>query len=79
VNHGIGGDPPEPPSPSSSSRSSSSSSHSNHSSFHPSNSKRALFKLDVKFNMPMFNGQANDNEDKINNWIKQIKFYYRVQ
>jgi hypothetical protein len=79
VNHGIGGDPPEPPSPSSSSISSSSSSHSHHSysSFHPSTSKNPLLKLDVKFNFPMFNGEAN--ADKLNNWIRQIKVYCHVQ
>jgi hypothetical protein len=65
VNHGIGGDPIEPLSPSSSLNSSSSSSHSHHSSFHPSTSKNPLLKLDVKFNLPMFNGE--DNADKLNN------------
>jgi hypothetical protein len=74
VNHVIGGDPPNTPSPSSSSSSSSSSSHSHHSShshysnFHPSTSKKSLLKLDVKFNFPMFNGEAN--VDKLKNWIR---------
>jgi hypothetical protein len=76
VNHGIGGNPLEPPSPYSSS-SSSSSSHSHHSSFHPSTSKNPLLKLDVKFNLSMFNGEAD--ADKLNNWIRQIKVYFHVQ
>jgi hypothetical protein len=83
VNHVIGGDPPKTPSPSSSSISSSSSSHSHHSlhsrysRFHPSTSKNPLLKLDVKFNFPMFNGEAN--ADKLDNWIRQIEFYHCVQ
>jgi hypothetical protein len=58
VNQGVGGDPPEPPS-SPSSSSSSSSDHS-HRSHHSS-------KLDVKFALPMFNGDANP--EKLDNWI----------
>jgi hypothetical protein len=83
VNHGIGGDPLKLPSPSSSSSSSSSSSHSHHSlhshhsSFHPSTSKKPFLKLDVKFDFPMFNGEAN--ADKLNNWIRQIEVYCCVQ
>jgi hypothetical protein len=83
VNHGSGGYPLEPPSTSSSSIYSSSSSHSHHSqhshhsSFHPSTSKNPLLKLDVKFNFPMFNGEATEN--KLNNWIRQIKVYCHVQ
>jgi hypothetical protein len=74
VNQGNGEDPPKPPSPSSSSRSSSSSSHSHHShhsSFHHKASKKPLLKLDVKFDFPMFNGEAN--ADKLNNWIRYIE------
>jgi hypothetical protein len=62
---GIRGDPPEPPSPYSSSRSSSSS-HSHHSNLHQNASKKPLLKLDGKFNLPMFNGEANG--DKLNDW-----------
>jgi hypothetical protein len=83
MNRGIGEDPPEPPTPYSISSSFSSSSHSHHykhshhSSFHPSTSKKPLLKLDVKFNLSMFNAEANAY--KINNWIIQIKVYCHVQ
>jgi hypothetical protein len=82
VNHGIGGDPSEPPSQSSSSISSSSSSHSHHSShsrhssFHSIISKNPFLKLEVKFNLPMFNGE--DNANKLNSWIKKIEVYCHV-
>jgi len=74
---GIAGDSPEPPYPSSSLSSSSSSSHSHHSNFHQNALKNPLLKLDVKFNFPMFNGEAN--VDKLNIWIRQIEVYYCVQ
>jgi hypothetical protein len=82
VNQGGGGEePPEPPSsPSASSTSSSasSSSHSQHSKVpHKEPQKKPLLKLDVKFDLPMFNGEAN--AEKLNNWIRQIEVYCRVQ
>jgi hypothetical protein len=65
VNQGVGGDPPEPPfSPSSSS--SSSSEHSHHSS-HKASFKKPLLNIDVKFSLPMFNGDANP--EKLDKWI----------
>ena len=78
VNQGGGGEePPEPPSsPSASSTSSSasSSSHSQHSKVpHKEPQKKPLLKLDVKFDLPMFNGEAN--AEKLNNWIRQIEIY----
>ena len=51
--HGGNGDPPPPYSPSSSS-SSSSSVHK-----HRSSGKSPFLKLDVKFELPMFNGEVN--------------------
>jgi hypothetical protein len=57
MNQGVGGDPPETPS-SPSSSSSSSSKHSHHSS-HKTSFKKPLLNLDVKFALPMFNGDAN--------------------
>jgi hypothetical protein len=57
VNQGDGGDPHEPPS-SPSSSSSSSYEHSHHSS-HKASFKKPLLKLDVKFVLPMFNGDAD--------------------
>jgi hypothetical protein len=65
VNQGVGGDPLEPPS-SPSSSSSSSSEHSHHSS-HKASFKKPLLKLDVKFDLPMFNGDVNP--EKLDNWI----------
>jgi hypothetical protein len=74
VNQGAGGDPPEPPySPLSSS--SSSSKHSHHSS-HKASFKKPLLKLDVKFYLPMFNGDTNP--EKLDNWIQQVEVYFRV-
>jgi hypothetical protein len=69
VNQGAGGDPPEPPS-SPSSSSSSSSEHSHHSQHynHKASFKKPLLKLDVKFSLPMFNGDANP--EKLDNWIR---------
>jgi hypothetical protein len=57
VNQGAGGDPPEPPS-SPSNSSSCSSEHSHHSS-HKASFKKPLLKIDVKFALPMFNGDVN--------------------
>jgi hypothetical protein len=57
VNQGARGDPPDPPySPSSSVSSSSDNSH--HSS-HKASFKKPLLNLDVKFSLPMFNGDTN--------------------
>jgi hypothetical protein len=68
VNQGAGGDPPDPPSsPSSSSSSSSEHSHHSHHSSHKVSFKKPLLKLDVKFALPVFNGDAN--LDKLDNWI----------
>jgi hypothetical protein len=68
IKQGAGGDPLEPPSsPSSSSSSSSDHSHHSHHSSRKSSFKRPLLKLDVKFYLPMFNGDANLG--KLDNWI----------
>ena len=82
VNQGGGGEEPpvRPSSPSSSSTSSSasSSSHSQHSKVpHKEPQKNSLLKFNVKFDLPMFNGEAN--AEKLNNWIRQIEVYCRVQ
>ena len=59
VNQGNGGEPYEPPSPSSSEYYSFSS-HSHHlNSPHQDASKMPFFKLDVKFDFLVFNGEAN--------------------
>ena len=69
VNQGAGEDLPEPPS-SPSSSSSSSSEHSHHSQHynHRTYFKKPILKLDVKFSLPMFNGDANP--EKLDNWIQ---------
>jgi hypothetical protein len=68
VNQGIGGDPHEPPSsPLSSSSSSSENSHISHHSSHKASFKKPLLKLDVKFSLPIFNGDTNPKN--LDNWI----------
>jgi hypothetical protein len=78
VNQGVGGDPPEPPSsPSSSNSSSSKYSHHSHNSSHQISFKKPLLKIDVNFALPMFNGYANP--EKLDNWIRRVEVYCRVQ
>ena len=69
--HGGNGDP-RPPSSASSSSSSSSSVHK-----HRSSGKSPFLKLDVKFELPMFNGEVN--AEKLDNWIRQLEVYLRIQ
>ena len=72
------GEPPKLPSPSSSYSSSSSSSPSHHSNMHHKNTpKKPFLKLDIKFDLPTYNGECNAY--KLNNWIRQIKVYFRFQ
>lgn len=70
--HGNGGEEP-PPSPSTSE--SSSSSHHHHHRNSRDESKKPFLKLDVKFHLPMYNGESNTK--KLNNWIRQIEIYCR--
>jgi hypothetical protein len=78
VNQGVGADPPEPlSSPSSSSSSSSEHSHHSHHSSHKASFKKPLLNLDVKFVLPMFNGDVNP--EKLDNWIRQVEVYCHVQ
>lgn len=69
-----GGDPPPPPS---TSGSSSSSSHHHNNRNSKDASKKPFFKLDVKFDLHMYNGESN--AEKLNNWIRQIEIYCRIQ
>lgn len=71
--HGNGGEEP-PPSPSGSEGSPSSHNHNYINS--KDASKKPLFKLDVKFDLPMFNGESN--EEKLNNWVRQIEVRCRI-
>jgi hypothetical protein len=34
-------------------------------------------KLDIKFELPIYNGEVN--AEKLDNWIRQIEVYYRIQ
>jgi hypothetical protein len=78
VNQGARGDPHESPSsPSSSSSSSSKHYHHSHHSNHKDSFKKPLLKLDVKFSLPMFNGDSNPK--KLDNWIRQVEVYCCVQ
>ena len=37
---------------------------------------KVLFKLDVKFEFPMFNGEVN--AEKLDNWIRKLEVYLRI-
>ncbi len=73
VHGGDGGDPT--PSPSTSE--SCSSSHQNDNRNSKDTSKKPFCKLDVKFDLPMYNGESN--AEKLNNWIRQIEIYCTIQ
>jgi hypothetical protein len=73
--------PPSPPSsPSSSSSSSNSSSHSTTHTIqkhtHKHKSGMPLLKLDVKFELPLCDGELY--AEKLDNWIRQIEVYCRI-
>jgi hypothetical protein len=71
--------PPSPPStPHSSPSSSSSSSKSNgKKNVHKNKHEMPLLKLDVKFELPIYDGEVN--AEKLDNWIKQMEVYCSVQ
>lgn len=62
--------PPPPPSPPSSPPSSPPPSPKGHAKSH-------FLKLDVKFELPTYNGEVN--AEKLNNLVHQIEFYCRIQ
>ena len=64
--HRSNGDPPSPSSSSSSTSSSSTSVNQSHKS--KTTGKSQFLKLDVKFELPMFNGEIN--VEKLDNWIR---------
>lgn len=68
--------PPSPPSSPSSSSSSSSSSNEE-SEMDKKSKKTSLLKLDVKFELPVYDGEMNP--EKLDNWIKQLEVYSRIQ
>ena len=68
--------PPSPPPSSSSSSSSSSSKHLSHG-HGKTPSQIPSLKLDIKFELPIYNGEVND--EKLDNWICQIEVCSRIQ
>jgi hypothetical protein len=76
-NGGNGASPPPSP-PSSSSYSTSSIPLPNSQKGHGETpSQIPLLKLDIKFKLPMYNGEVN--AEKLDNWIRQIEVYCRIQ
>jgi hypothetical protein len=71
--------PPSPPStpPSSPSSSSSSSKSNGKKNVHKNKHEMPLLKLDVKFELPIYDGEVN--AEKINNWIRKMEVYCSVQ
>jgi hypothetical protein len=71
--------PPSPPStpPSSPSSSSSSSKSSEKKNVHKNKNEMPLLKLDVKFELPIYDGEVN--AEKLDNWIRQMEVYCSVQ
>jgi hypothetical protein len=80
-NGGNGASPPPSPPPSSSSSSSSSTSSKNIPHSPKGHGKNPLqipsLKLDIKFELPIYNGEVN--AEKLDNWIRQIEVYSRIQ
>jgi hypothetical protein len=79
-NGGNGASPPPSPPPSSSS--SSSSTISKHLPNSPKGhgktpSQIPSLNLDIKFELPIYNGEVN--AEKLDNWIRQIEVYSRIQ
>jgi hypothetical protein len=71
--------PPSPPSspPSSPSSSSSSSKSTVKKHVHKHKHEMNLLKLDVKFELPMYNGEVNTK--RLDNWVRQMEVYCSVQ
>jgi hypothetical protein len=70
--------PPSPPSSSSSSSSTSSRPLPNSPKGHGKTpSQIPSLKLDIKFELPIYNGEVN--AEKLDNWIRQIEVYCRIQ
>ena len=66
--------PPSPPSSLSSSSTSSSSISESETEKKPK--KTSLLKLDVKFELPIYDSKMNP--EKLYNWIKQLEVYFRI-
>lgn len=75
-NGGNGASPPPSP-PSFSSSSTSSRPLPNSPKGHGKTPQIPLLKLDIKFELPMYNGELN--AEKLDNWIRQIEVHCRIQ
>jgi hypothetical protein len=71
--------PQIPPSPPSSPPSSSSSSSKSNAKklVHKHKNEMPLLKLDVKFELPIYDGEVN--EERLDNWVRQMEVYCSVQ
>jgi hypothetical protein len=77
-NGGNGASPPPSPPSSSSSSSTSSRPHPNSPKGHGKTpSQIPSLNLDIKFEFPIYNGEVN--AEKLDNWIRQIQVYCRIQ
>ena len=77
-NGGDGASPPPSPPSSSSSSSTNSRPLSNYPKGHGKNpSQIPSLKIDIKFELPIYNGEVN--AEKLDNWIRQIEVYCRIQ
>jgi hypothetical protein len=74
---GNGASPPPSPPPSSSSSSSSTSSKHLPNGHGKTPSQIPSLKLDIKFELPLYNGEVN--AEKLDNWVRQIEVYSRIQ
>jgi hypothetical protein len=76
-----GNDASPPPSPPSSSSSTSSTSLKHLLNFPKGHGKTPLqipsLNLDIKFELPIYNGEVN--AERLDNWIRQIEVYCRIQ
>jgi hypothetical protein len=63
--------PPSPPSSSSSSKSNAKK------HVHKHKNEMPLLKLDVKFELPMYDGEVN--AERLDNWVRQMEVYCSVQ
>ena len=75
--NGDSGKSPSSPSSSSSSSSTSTSSSVHHSHKVKNTGKSHFLKLDVKFELPKFDGEVN--AEKLDNWIRELEVYLRIQ
>ena len=69
--------PPSPPSPSSSSSSSTSATSTARKHSHKHKHYMPLLELDVKFELPMYDGEFN--AERLDNWVIQMEVYCNVQ